>query len=105
MEVKVYSVKENFQLNGEDMQSKVIRTKFALFAEIEHDLIVSRTKEGLEATRAKEKLLIRPKGPGKSRLDEHKKKIITMLENGVTRTYLDSFGSEEIDNVNEFVIQ
>ncbi len=86
--VKVYSVKENFQLNGEDMQSKVMRTMLALFAEIEHDLIVSRTKEGLEAARAKAKLLGRPKGPGKSRLDEHREEIITMLENGVTRKYI-----------------
>ena len=87
-EVKVYSVKENFQLNGQDMQSKVMRTMLALFAEIEHDLIVSRTKEGLEAARAKGKLLGRPKGPGKSRLDEHREEIISMLENGVTRKYI-----------------
>lgn len=32
--VKVYSVKEAFQLNGDDMQSKVMRTMLSLFAEI-----------------------------------------------------------------------
>ncbi|GAH09090.1 unnamed protein product, partial [marine sediment metagenome] len=37
--VKVFSVKENFQINGEDIQSKVMRTMLALFAEIERDLI------------------------------------------------------------------
>ena len=36
-QVKVYSVKENFQLNGDDMQSKMMRTMLSLFAEIERD--------------------------------------------------------------------
>ena len=35
---------------------------FALFAEVERDLISERTKEGLAAARAKGKLLGRPKG-------------------------------------------
>jgi DNA invertase Pin-like site-specific DNA recombinase len=30
--VAVYSVKENFRLNGRDIQSKVMRTMLALFA-------------------------------------------------------------------------
>jgi DNA invertase Pin-like site-specific DNA recombinase len=59
--VKVYSVKENFQLNGDDTYSKVMRTMLALFAEIERYLISARTKEGLAAARAKGSLLGRPK--------------------------------------------
>jgi DNA invertase Pin-like site-specific DNA recombinase len=59
--VKVYSVKENFQLNGDDTYSKVMRTMLALFAEIERYLISARTKEGLAAARAKGSLLWRPK--------------------------------------------
>ena len=43
---------------------------FGLFAEIERDLIVERTKEGLAAARARGKRLGRPKGArGKSKLD------------------------------------
>lgn len=87
-EVKVYSVKENFQLNGDDMQSKVMRTMFGLFAEIERDLIVARTKEGLEAARRKGKTLGRPKGPGKSKLDEHREAIIADLKGGVTKAFI-----------------
>ena len=87
-EVKVYSVKENFQLNGEDIQSKVMRTMLGLFAEIERDLIVARTKEGLEAARKSGKILGRPKGPGKSKLDEHRESIITDLKCGVTKAYV-----------------
>lgn len=87
-DVKVYSVKENFQLNGNDMQSKMMRTMLALFAEIERDLISSRTKEGLAAARAKGTLLGRPKGIGKSRLDPHREAIINLLETGSQRQFI-----------------
>lgn len=84
-DVAVYSVKENFQLNGNDMQSKVMRTMLALFSEIEHDLIVARTKEGLEEAKAKGKLLGRPKGSGKSKLDPDKPDIEILLRRGVPK--------------------
>ena len=86
--VKVYSVKENFQLNGSDMQSKVMRTLLALFAEIERDLISARTKEGLEAAKAKGKLLGRPKGPGKSKLDKYAPEIEALLKNGSKKIFI-----------------
>lgn len=88
--VKVFSVKENFQLNGQDLQSKVMRTMFALFAEIERDLIIARTKEGLQAAKAKGQLLGRPKGKGKSKLDQYKEEIIALIKTGSTKKYLAS---------------
>jgi DNA invertase Pin-like site-specific DNA recombinase len=84
----VFSVKENFQLNGTDMQSKVMRTMFALFAEIERDLISIRTKEGLAAARAKGRLLGRPKGPGKSKLDQYRPEIEALLKNGSRKNFI-----------------
>jgi len=87
-EVKVFSVKENFQLNGNDMQSKMMSTMLTLFAEIERDLISARTKEGLAAARAKGKLLGRPKGIGKSRLDKHGEEIIALMKNGSQRQFI-----------------
>ena len=87
-EVAVYSVKENFQLNGKDMQSKVMRTMLGLFAEIERDLIVARTREGLAAARAKGTQLGRPKGSGKSQLDPHRTEIESMIKNGVQKKYI-----------------
>ena len=86
--VYVYSVKENFQLNGTDMQSKVMRTLLGLFAEIERDLISYRTKEGLHAARSKGKILGRPKGPGKSRLDPFKPEIEALLKNGAKKNFI-----------------
>jgi DNA invertase Pin-like site-specific DNA recombinase len=87
-DVAVFSVKENFQLNGQDMQSKVMRTMLGLFAEIEHDLIVARTKEGLAAARAKGRQLGRPKGPGKSRLDPYRPEIEALLKNGSRKSFI-----------------
>jgi len=87
-DVKVFSVKEGFQLNGTDIQSKVMRTMLGLFAEIEHDLISARTREGLQAAKATGKQLGRPKGPGKSRLDVHREEIIALLKNGSRKVFI-----------------
>lgn len=87
-DVKVFSVKENFQLNGTDMQSKVMRTMLGLFAEIERDLISCRTKEGIAAARAKGAPIGRPKGIGKSRLDPHREEIIALIKNGSQRQFI-----------------
>jgi DNA invertase Pin-like site-specific DNA recombinase len=65
-----------------------MRTQLALFAEIEKDLLSARTKEGLQAARAKGKLLGRPKGPGKSKLDPMRQEIIALLSNGSTKKYV-----------------
>lgn len=87
--VKVICLKENIRLNGrQDIQTKVMITMFSLFAEIERDLISERTKEGLARARAEGKLLGRPKGPGKSKLDPYKEEIIALLKTGSTKAYL-----------------
>jgi DNA invertase Pin-like site-specific DNA recombinase len=68
--IKVLFLKEDLNLSGtQTIQKKVVMTLFSLFAEIERDLISERTKEGLNRARAEGKLLGRPKGPGKSKLD------------------------------------
>jgi len=87
-DVKVYSVKENFQLNGTDMQSKVMRTLLTLFAEIERDLISARTKEGLAAARAQGRVGGRPRGVGRSRLDKYREEIIALIKNGSQRKFI-----------------
>jgi len=97
-QVTVYSVKEAFQPNGSDMQSKVMRTMLALFAEIEHDLIVARTTEGLAMARLNGSKLDRPKGPGKSKLDPHKDEIVALLRTGSRRNYIaKKFGTSEVN--------
>ncbi|MEX1011056.1 MAG: recombinase family protein [Balneolaceae bacterium] len=87
-EVAVYSVKENFQLNGDDMQSKVMRTMFSLMAEIDSDIRSMRTKEGMQAARKKGVKVGRPKGSGSSKLDQYRDDIINLLKNGSTKTFI-----------------
>ena len=84
--IAVYDAKGNLELNGDSMQSKVMATMFALFAELERDFISQRTKEALKARKAAGVKLGRPKGPGKSKLDPHREEIIALLKTGVPKT-------------------
>ncbi len=87
--IRFVAVKENIRLNGkQDIQSKTMITLFGLFAEIERDLISERTKQGLAVAKQKGKLLGRPKGTGKSKLDAFKPEIEALLQNGATKTYI-----------------
>ena len=61
---------------------------FGLFAEIERDLISERTKQGLLAAKKKGVKLGRPKGYGKSKLDEFKIEIEALLKNGSSKSFI-----------------
>ena len=50
---RVFSVKEGFQLNGDDMTSKIMSTLLALFSELERDLIALRVREGVRSAMQK----------------------------------------------------
>lgn len=86
-EIAVHAVKGNWSLNG-GMESKIVLTMLAMISEIERDLISERTKEGLRARKAAGVVLGRPKGPGKSKLDQYKEEIIALLNNGATKTFV-----------------
>jgi len=86
-EVNVYAVKGAWELNG-SLQSKVMAMAFSIAAEIERDLISSRTKEALKARKMAGVRLGRPRGPGKSKLDKHKEEIIALLKNGSTKSFV-----------------
>ena len=61
--VAFVALKENIRVEGKrDIQTKVTTTLFALFAEVERDLISERTREGLAKARASGRKLGRPKG-------------------------------------------
>ena len=66
---------------------QVMTTLFALFAEVERDLISERTREGLAKARAPGRKLGRPKGSlGVSRLSGKEDDIRRFLELGVSKT-------------------
>ena len=75
--VAFVALKENIRVEGKrDIQTKVMTTLFALFAEVERDLISERTREGLAKARASGRKLGRPKGSlGVSRLDGKEEEI------------------------------
>jgi len=85
--IAVHAVKGGWTLNG-TMESKIVLNMLAMMAEIEHDLISERTKKGLRAAKAKGRQLGRPRGPGKSKLDQHRVEIEALLKNGSTKSFV-----------------
>ena len=85
--VKLISIKENIKLNDEgNLQTKVMIALFSIFAEIEHDLISQRTKQGMATAKAKGKKIGRPKGAlGKSKLDGKEEDIKDLLSKKVSK--------------------
>jgi len=91
--IKVYAAKGQWALN-DSIQSKLVAMCFSMAAEIERDLISQRTKAALATKKAQGVTLGRPKGPGKSKLDEHKGEIIEYLELGVKKKRIaEKFGT------------
>lgn len=85
--INIYAVKGNWQLD-QSIQSKIIAMAFSMAAEIESDLISQRTTEALRAYRASGKSLGRPRGPGKSKLDQFAPEIKALLANGSTQKFV-----------------
>lgn len=85
--IRVYAVKGNWRLD-DSIQSKIIAMAFSMAAEIERELISQRTKEALRARKASGVTLGRPKGPGKSKLDQFQPEIEGLLANGATQKFI-----------------
>ena len=67
-----------------------------MVAEIERDLISKRTKEALVAKKANGVRLGRPKGVGKSKLDQYRPEIEALMNNGSTQSFIaDRYGTTE----------
>jgi DNA invertase Pin-like site-specific DNA recombinase len=99
-EVNVYAVKGEWELNG-SLQSKIMAMVFSIASEIERDLISKRTKEALRARKVAGVKLGRPKGVGKSKLDEFKEEIVALLRNGSSKKFVaDSYGTSQVNLYN-----
>ena len=79
--VSFVAIKEIIRVEGkQDIQTKVMTTLFALFAEVERYLSAERTREGLAKARSSGKKLGRPKGAlDVSRLDGKEDEIRRFL--------------------------
>ena len=107
--INVIIVKQNLKINAgnkDDMTSKVMVTMLSLFAELERDLISHRTKEALRSKKASGVHLGKPKGTvQKSIYDEHKEKIVELLEMGlsvrkIAQRYI---GTASYNNLNAYI--
>jgi len=85
--LNIYAVKGSWQLD-QSIQSKIVAMAFAMAAEIERDLISKRTREALQAKKKAGVKLGRPKGTGKSKLDQYRPEIEALLENGSTQKFI-----------------
>ena len=85
--IHIYAVKGNWQLEN-SLQSKIVAMAFSIAAEIERDLISQRTREALAARKRAGKILGRPRGIGKSKLDAFQPEIEALLANGSTQRFV-----------------
>jgi DNA invertase Pin-like site-specific DNA recombinase len=85
--IHIYAVKGNWRLDN-SIQSKIVAMAFSMAAEIERDLISQRTKEALAARKKAGIKLGRPKGIGKSKLDQFRPEIEALLANGSKQSFI-----------------
>jgi len=101
--IRLYAIKENFSNSEQSITSTVTSTIFALIAQIERELISIRTKEALQARKLVGIKLGRPKGKGKSKLDEYKSDILKLVELKVPKTIIAKQYKTSIPNLYNFL--
>jgi DNA invertase Pin-like site-specific DNA recombinase len=83
--VRVIITKQGLDLSEQSMTSKVMVTMFSLFAELERDIISSRTKEALRSKKTKGIILGKPKGTIQaSKYDKDLDRIKELLQLGLS---------------------
>ncbi|MBP5343927.1 MAG: recombinase family protein [Alphaproteobacteria bacterium] len=85
-EIIVLSIKENYKFKN-DIQSKIMAYTFGLAAEIERDLISTRTKMSLDKLKKQNIKLGRPIGPATRslKLNKNQRKIQELLNKGISQ--------------------
>lgn len=85
--IRIYAIKGNWQLDS-SIQSKIIAMAFSMATEIERELISQRTREALRTKIEQGVKLGRPRGPGKSKLDQYRPEIEALLANGSAQKFI-----------------
>lgn len=84
---RIIMIKQNIDIalnNTDNMTNKILLTVFSMLAELERDFISERTKEGLNALKAKGVRLGKPKGIIQSSMyDKDREKIFHLYKMGV----------------------
>lgn len=101
--ITLYSLKENFCNMDNSIASTVTKTIFALVAQIERELISLRTREALHARKLAGVRLGRPRGKGKSKLDEHAGDIKRLIALKVPKTIIAKQYGCSVGNLHNFL--
>lgn len=104
--ISTHIIKGNFIIGDPDnkIQSTVLIFAFSLAAEIERELISSRTKEALARKKAEGITLGRPKGSiSKSKLDGNEKEIIELLDKKIPVASIAKILSVSRTTMNHFI--
>ena len=84
-QIRIIVIKQNLDIQQQDMNSKIIITLFSLFAELERDLLSLRIKEALASKKMQGIRLGKPKGTiQKSKFDKDVIKIKELLAFGLS---------------------
>ena len=100
--INLYAIKGQWRLDN-SIQSKIIGMIFSIASEIERDLISKRTSEALRARKLKGLPMGRPKGTGKSKLDEYKEEIVALLNNGSSRVFIAKRYKTSVGNLHHWL--
>lgn len=102
--VRVYAVKGGYSFDG-SIQSKILSTLLAIVGEVERDLISQRTKEALARKKKEGVKLGRPKGPGKSKLDDKRDEIRILHEKKVSVASMAKIFDCSWPTMKEFIVK
>ena len=93
-DITLHFLKQNLIIKkNNDMTTKVMLSTFSMISELERDLISSRTRETLLYKKKMGVKLGRPKGVGKSKLDQYSEEIKSFRKTGSTKTWIsDHYG-------------
>ena len=92
--IELHFLKQNLIIRKEnDLTTKVMLSTFSMISEMERDFISLRTKESLQVKKNNGVKLGRPRGVGKSKLDQYSEEIKSFRKNGSTKTWIsDHYG-------------
>ena len=87
--IELHFLKQNLIIRKEnDMTTKVMLSTFSMISEMERDFISLRTKESLQVKKNNGFKLGRPRGVGKSKLDQYSEEIKSFRTTGSTKTWI-----------------
>lgn len=88
-DITLHFLKQNLIIRKEnDMTTQVMLSTFSLLSSLEREYIVLRTRESLQFKKNNGVKLGRPKGVGKSKLDQYSEEIKSFRKNGSTLVWI-----------------